>query len=220
MKIKVDIRGIRAFNYKLPIYDKWIKRILDVIISIIGLILSLPIIIILVPILYFTQGSPILFSQIRIGLNGKKFKMYKFRTMKKNAENLIENFTEKERKEYEENFKLKNDARVTKIGKALRETCIDEIPQFINILKGDMTLIGPRPIVEKEIEKYNNVDKQKLLKKKPGLLGYWQVYANENTTYERRKEMELYYVDNASFFFDIKIFFKSIATITRKLFAN
>lgn len=205
---------------KFKIYNKFIKRILDVIISIIGLILSLPITLILVPILYLTQGRPILFSQIRIGLNSKKFKMYKFRTMKKNAENLIENFTEKERKEYEENFKLKNDARVTKIGKVLRKTCIDEIPQFLNILKGDMTLIGPRPIVEKEIEKYNNVDKQKLLKQKPGLIGYWQVYANKNTTYEKRKEMELYYVDNANFFFDIKIFLKSIATIIWKLFAN
>lgn len=205
---------------KFKIYNKFIKRILDVIISIIGLILSLPITIILVPILYLTQGRPILFSQIRIGLNSKKFKMYKFRTMKKNAENLIGNFTEKERKEYEENFKLKNDARVTKIGKVLRKTCIDEIPQLLNILKGDMTLIGPRPIVEKEIEKYNNVDRQKLLKQKPGLIGYWQVYANKNTTYEKRKEMELYYVDNANFFFDIKIFFKSIATIIWKLFAS
>lgn len=202
------------------IYNRLIKRILDIIISIIGLVVSLPITIILAPILYLTQGRPIIFSQIRIGLNGKRFKIYKFRTMEKDAENLIKNFTEEERKEYQGNFKIQNDPRVTKIGRILRKTCIDEIPQFFNILKGDMTLIGTRPIVEEEIEKYNNVERKKLLKKKPGLIGYWQAYANKETTYEQRKKMELYYVENSDFFFDIKIFFKSIITIISKSFAN
>lgn len=114
------------------------------------MILAIPITIILAPILYITQGGPIFFSQTRIGQNGKKFKMYKYRTMRADAENLIDNFTEEEKKEYQENFKLQNDYIVTKIGKILRRTGIDEIPQFFNILKGDMALIGPRPIVEKK----------------------------------------------------------------------
>ena len=170
---------------------------------------------ILILILYLFQGRPIIFEQIRIGLHGKKFKIYKFRTMKIDAEELKNKFTEEEKKEYEENQKLKKDNRVTRIGKFLRRTSLDELPQLWNILKGDMTFTGPRPIVEMELERYQD-KKEEFLSLKPGLIGYWQAYSDKSTTYQERMEMELYYVKNESFGFDVKIFLKSIVTVIRK----
>lgn len=197
------------------IYIKYIKRIFDILISI-GVIVSFSWFYFIITIfLFFFQGRPIIYKQKRKTLNGKDFEIYKFRSMKVDAEELKERFTEKEKKEYESNYKLKIDKRTTKIGKILRKTSIDELPQFVNILKGDMAFIGPRPIVEKELKMYKK-DKDKLLSIKPGLIGYWQAYATEETTYEERMKMELFYVDNASLIFDIKIFFKSIYTVVRK----
>ena len=198
------------------IYNKFIKRALDIIMSIIGIIVSTPIVLIISIVLWKKQGRPIFFSQIRMGLNGKEFKIYKFRTMEIKAEQMKDEFTEEEKKEYDEKFKLQNDCRVTEVGKILRKTCLDEIPQLWNILKGDMSLIGPRPIVKEELEKYKE-KKERFLSQKPGLIGYWQAYATEDTTYEERVNMELYYVNNVAPLFDLKIFFKSIITIMKKL---
>lgn len=201
------------------IYIKYIKRLIDVILSAIAILILSPVYVIMMLILYIIQGRPIFFVQKRIGLNSKEFKIYKFRTMKKNAEQLIDNFTEEEKELYEKNYKLKNDKRTTTLGKILRKTSLDELPQFINILKGDMALIGPRPIVEKELEKYKN-KKDEFLSVKPGLIGYWQAYSKEDTTYEERIEMELYYIKNESFLFDVRIFFKSITTVIKKATEN
>lgn len=198
------------------IYNKFIKRILDIIMGVIGIIVSIPIGLMISIVLLITQGRPIFFSQIRIGLNGKKLKIYKFRTMDVQAEQMKEEFTEEEKKEYNEKFKLQNDSRVTPVGKFLRKSCLDELPQFWNILKGDMSLIGPRPIVEKELEKYRE-KKEMFLSQKPGLIGYWQAYANEITSYEERIKMELYYVGNVTFLFDLKLFFKSIIVVVKKM---
>ena len=121
------------------IYNQFVKRFLDIILSILLLIMLSPAYTILILILYLFQGRPIIFEQIRIGLHGKKFKIYKFRTMKIDAEELKNKFTEEEKKEYEENQKLQKDNRVTRIGKFLRRTSLDELPQLWNILKGDMT---------------------------------------------------------------------------------
>ncbi len=197
------------------IYNQFVKRFLDIILSILLLIMLSPAYTILILILYLFQGSPIIFEQIRIGLHGKKFKIYKFRTMKIDAEELKNKFTEEEKKEYEENQKLKKDNRVTRIGKFLRRTSLDELPQLWNILKGDMTFTGPRPIVEMELERYQD-KKEEFLSLKPGLIGYWQAYSDKSTTYQERMEMELYYVKNESFGFDVKIFLKSIVTVIRK----
>ena len=138
------------------IYNQFVKRFLDIILSILLLIMLSPAYTILILILYLFQGRPIIFEQIRIGLHGKKFKIYKFRTMKIDAEELKNKFTEEEKKEYEENQKLQKDNRVTRIGKFLRRTSLDELPQLWNILKGDMTFTGPRPIVEMELERYQD----------------------------------------------------------------
>ena len=123
------------------------------------------------------------------------------------------------RKEFEENQKLKNDPRITKIGDFLRKTSIDELPQLINVLKGEMSLIGPRPIVDGEIEKYGT-NKDKFLSVKPGLTGYWAANGRNNITYSERIKMELYYVDNMSFGLDLKIFFKTIVSVIKKEGAN
>ena len=119
------------------------------------------------------------------------------------------------RKEFQKTHKLQNDPRITKIGNFLRKTSLDELPQVINILKGEMSFVGPRPVVEKEVEDYGK-NKDKFLSVKPGLTGYWQVNGRSNTTYEERMEMELYYVDNCSLWLDIKIFFKTFITVFKK----
>lgn len=123
------------------------------------------------------------------------------------------------RKEFEENQKLKNDPRITKIGDFLRKTSIDELPQLINVLKGEMSLIGPRPIVDGEIEKYGT-NKDKFLSVKPGLTGYWAANGRNNITYSERIKMELYYVDNMSFGLDLNIFLKTIVSVIKKEGAN
>lgn len=197
------------------IYVQVVKRFLDILLSMVLLIGLSPVYGLVFVILYGFQGRPILFEQIRMGLNGKKFKIYKFRTMMENAEELKCEFSEEERKEYQENLKIKKDRRVTKIGKILRRTSLDELPQLYNILKGEMSLIGPRPILEIELARYQE-KRGKFLSLKPGLIGYWQAYSKKDTTYEERMKMEIFYVENVSFWFDIKIFFKSILTVIRK----
>lgn len=191
------------------------KRFIDIVLSIIGLIILFPIFLILAIIIKKDSKGPVLFAHTRIGKNGKKFKMYKFRTMYKNAQEMIKYFTPEQMKEYKENFKLENDPRITKVGKFLRKTSLDELPQIINILKGDLSIIGPRPVIEQELEKYKN-NKEKFLSVTPGLTGYWQANGRSNTTYEERMQMELYYVDNMSLKFDTKIFFKTILSVIKR----
>ena len=196
-------------------YRKFGKRFFDIVISTIGLIVLSPVFLILAIIVKVDSKGPIFFAHTRIGKNGKKFKMYKFRTMYENAQDMIKDFTPEQMKEYKENFKLENDPRITKIGKILRKTSLDELPQIINILKGELSIIGPRPIIEPELEKYEE-NKEKFLSLTPGLTGYWQANGRSNTTYEERMQMELYYVDNMSFKLDIKIFFKTILSVIKR----
>ena len=132
-----------------------------------------------------------------------------------NAEELIKKFTPEQMKEFKENFKLENDPRITKVGKWLRKTSLDELPQLINILRGELSIIGPRPVIEKELEKYGN-NKEKFLSVTPGLTGYWAANGRSDTTYEQRMQMELYYVDNISFKLDLKVFFKTIISVLKK----
>lgn len=191
-----------------------VKRILDVILSLVGLIVLLPIFIFIGIAIKIESKGPVFFKHARIGKNGKVIKIYKFRTMVENAEQLIKDFTPTQKKEYEEYYKLAKDPRVTKVGKILRKTSLDELPQLINIIKGELSLIGPRPVVNGEIEKYGkNIGK--FLSITPGLTGYWAANGRSGTTYEERMKMELYYVDNISFKLDIKIFFKTIEAVLK-----
>lgn len=193
-----------------------IKRLFDIIVGLIGLLILIPATII-VKIAYILSGDfhPIIFSQSRIGKNGEEFKFYKFRSMVPNADEILFRTLEIDKiakEEYEKNKKLKKDPRITKIGRIIRKLSIDELPQFINVLKGDMSLIGNRPYLPREIkdmdEHYNTI-----IKTKPGLTGYWQVNGRSNTTFRKRLELESYYSNNYSLILDIKIFIKTFSVV-------
>ena len=192
-----------------------IKRVIDVILASIALILLSPLFAIIAIAIKIDSKGPVFFAHKRIGKNGKIIKLYKFRSMVINAEELIKSFTPEQMREYKENYKLTNDPRITKVGKFLRKTSLDELPQLINIINGDLSIIGPRPVVADELEKYG-VNKDKFLSVTPGLTGYWAANGRSNTTYEQRMEMELYYIDNLSLKMDIKVFFKTILSVVKK----
>lgn len=157
------------------------------------------------------KGS-IFFTQYRVGLKGKKFKIIKFRSMVENAEEVLIANKALYEKYINNSYKLppNEDPRLTNIGDFIRKTSIDEIPQFINLLLGDMSLIGPRPILENELEEYSKEEQQILLSVRPGITGMWQVSGRSEVYYPERCEMELYYPRNQSFLLDIKIFFLTI----------
>ena len=192
-----------------------IKRVIDVIFASIALILLSPVFAIIAIAIKIDSKGPVFFAHKRIGKNGNIIKLYKFRSMVINAEELIKSFTPEQMREYKENYKLTNDPRITKVGKFLRKTSLDELPQLINIINGDLSIIGPRPVVADELEKYGT-NKDKFLSVTPGLTGYWAANGRSNTTYEQRMEMELYYIDNLSLKMDIKVFFKTILSVVKK----
>lgn len=208
-KIEIDNMEIKSKIYR------GFKRIVDIILGCMGLIILSPVFLILAICIKIDSKGPVIFAHKRIGKNGKEFKMYKFRSMYENAEEMIENFNEEQKREWQENFKLENDPRITKVGSFLRKTSLDELPQIINIIKGDLSIIGPRPVIGEELEKYGK-NKEKFLSITPGLTGYWQANGRSNTTYEERMQMELYYIDNQSLILDIKIFFKTIVSVLKK----
>lgn len=190
------------------------KRALDVVVSVIGLIfLFLPMVLIVLLIKLESPG-PAIFVHKRIGKNGENLPLLKFRSMHVNAEDMINEFSPEQRAEWEENFKLEDDPRITRIGKFLRKSSLDELPQLINILRGELSVVGPRPVVTEELERYGE-NKEKFLSVTPGLTGYWQAYARNTCSYEQRMEMELYYVDYASFWWDIKIMFATVGAVLR-----
>lgn len=192
-----------------------IKRVIDVILASVALILLSPLFVIIAIAIKIDSKGPVFFAHKRIGKNGKIIKLYKFRSMVINAEELIKSFTPEQMREYKENYKLTNDPRITKVGKFLRKTSLDELPQLINIINGDLSIIGPRPVIADELEKYGT-NKDKFLSVTPGLTGYWAANGRSNTTYEQRMEMELYYIDNLSLKMDIKVFFKTILSVLKK----
>lgn len=194
-----------------PVYD-FVKRFSDIICSAIAIILLSPFFIIITIAIKATSKGSVIFVHKRVGKNGKEIGIYKFRSMVMNAEELIEKFTPEQKEEFKKNFKLKNDPRITKIGKFLRKTSLDELPQLFNILKGDLSIVGPRPIMEVETKIYGEY-KDMLLSVKPGLTGFWAANGRSDTSYKRRRAMEIYYVKNRSLLFDIKIIFKTVISV-------
>lgn len=192
------------------------KRVFDIICAIIGCLALLPLALI-VKISYVLSGdfNSIFFTQKRIGQYGKEFNFYKFRSMVPNAEDMLIKILMENKdlaREYKTNKKLKDDPRITKMGKILRKTSLDELPQMINVLKGDMSIIGNRPYLPREKEDmgehFGNI-----VKTKPGITGYWQVSGRSDTTFERRLELEEEYSQYASFKMDAKIFFKTFQVV-------
>jgi len=190
------------------------KRIFDFTVASIALVLGFPMLLIVAVAIRLESEGPAIFKQTRVGKDGKEFEIYKFRSMKINSDNLLESLSKEELEEYKKEYKLPNDPRITKIGKFIRKTSIDEIPQLISIIKGDMSIVGPRPILEDELQNYG-VKKDLFLSVKPGLTGYWQVKGRNNITYEsgKRQAMELYYVETRSLWLDIKIIFWTVLAV-------
>ena len=206
-----DKKGLSYYAYL------FVKRVFDIVGSLIGITILIPVTIAvwIARIVLKENDGPLFYGQLRYGKNGKMFRIYKFRSMCMNADEKPEKYLKENgeaRKKFEEIQKLDNDPRVTKLGEFLRKTSIDELPQLINILFGQMSFIGPRPVIENEIERYGR-NKDKFLSVKPGLTGYWQVNGRSNTSYKERMKLELYYVDHQSLWLDTKIFFKTFKTV-------
>lgn len=193
------------------------KRTMDIACSLMSLIILSPILLIISIAIKLDSKGVIIFGHERIGKDGKLIKVYKFRTMVENSAEVFENFTYEQKKEFFKNFKLKNDPRVTKVGKFLRRASLDELPQLINILKGEMSIVGPRPIVEKEKEKGKYGDcYEKFVSVTPGLTGYWQANGRSDTTYDERVAMDMYYIDNRSLRLDLKIIFQTMESVIKR----
>lgn len=212
LDLKRNSDGDEITNNK--IYN-FLKRTFDIISSGIAIILFLPIFLLLIIIIRLDSRGPALFAHKRIGKDGREIGVYKFRSMVINAQEVLENFTPEQKAEFEKNFKLENDPRITKIGGFLRKTSLDELPQLFNILKGDMSVVGPRPIVRAEIPKYGQYA-DKLFTVTPGLTGYWQANGRSDTTYDERVQMDMYYIDKRNFVMDIKIIFQTVISVIKK----
>ncbi|MBV6736460.1 sugar transferase [Priestia megaterium] len=182
----------------------FVKRLMDIIFSFIGIIVLAPVFLIVAMIIKLEdRRGPVFFSQVRVGKNEKMFTMYKFRSMVSNAEDLLENLLDKN-ETTGAMFKMKNDPRITKIGKFIRKTSIDELPQLINVLKGEMSLVGPRPPLPREVKEYTDFHKQRLLVK-PGCTGLWQIKGRSTIGFEKMVDLDIQYINKNNIFFDLYI---------------
>ena len=201
--------------HKKPFYE-CIKRIFDLVVSLVAVIVLSPILLVIALALRLEDRGPILYRAQRVGRGGKPITVYKFRSMRMNADRLEDMLTPEELEEYKKNFKLEHDPRITKVGAFLRKTSLDELPQLFNILSGTLSLVGPRPVLQEETELYGD-KRNVLLSCKPGLTGLWQVSGRSNVTYEngRRQALELQYVSQRSLWLDIKILFWTVGAVVR-----
>ena len=188
-----------------------IKRIIDVVASFTGLILLSPLILIVSILIKLESKGEVIFKQKRVGLNGKEFYMYKFRSMVINAEELKEQL-ESQNEMSGPMFKIKDDPRITNVGKIIRKTSIDELPQLINVIKGDMSLVGPRPSLPKEVKKFEQWMMERL-EVKPGLTCIWQVSGRNNIDFEDWMKLDIKYVRERSFKLDIKLILKTVLVL-------
>ena len=211
------MEGLRVdFEYKYENerksdFYKFCKRGIDVIVAGVGLILLSPIITIVACAIKLTSKGPIFFFQKRVGKNGELFNMYKFRSMVVNAEELKEKLKHKNEMSGPM-FKMKDDPRVTKVGKFIRKTSLDELPQLWNVLKGDMSLVGPRPSLPKEVEQFDSW-MFKRLTVRPGLTCYWQVSGRNNIDFEDWMKLDVKYVEERNLWIDIKLIFKTVGVL-------
>lgn len=203
-------------NLENPL-NRCLKYSFDFICTLVGTILISSLLLLIAAAIYFDSPGSVIYKHMRVGKNGKVFGCYKFRTMcmdadKKLAELLANDVAA--RNEWEKDFKLKNDPRVTKIGKFLRKTSLDELPQIFNVLKGEMSLVGPRPVVEAELEKYGEYLDDYLMVR-PGITGMWQVNGRSDTTYEERVRMDSWYVRNWSIWIDIMLLWRTVKSVIK-----
>lgn len=205
----------KTFN---EITYSFLKRTVDITASAAALLLLSPVFLVTSLAIRKDSDGPAMFTQKRIGKDGKLFEIYKFRTMVPDADKKLFEMLEKDekaREEYKLNKKLKNDPRITKLGNFLRKTSIDELPQLINVLKGDMSLVGPRPYLPREVkdmgEYYDTI-----IESKPGITGLWQVSGRSNTTFEQRLEFDKEYTENKGFLYDMELLTKTVGVVVKK----
>ncbi len=207
-------RGIRSFILD-AVDRKLSKRLFDIVFSLSVLIFFSPVYLLLALLIAFSSSGPIFYVQERVGKNYKRFDCIKFRTMVVNADELLIEMIETSpqlRQEFENNFKLKYDPRITWIGRFLRVTSLDEFPQFWNVLMGDMSVVGPRPLVVEELPRYgSHIDR--VLTIRPGITGLWQVSGRNDIPYPQRVRMDLYYANARNFWMDLWIVVKTIGVV-------
>ena len=196
-------------------YGRTLKRIGDVIFSLVVLTLGSPIFVLIGILVKLSSPGDIFYVQKRIGRNYREFGCIKFRTMHKNADDLLPNLLEKYplmRREFEKDFKLRHDPRITWLGRFLRRSSLDELPQFLNVLKGEMSVVGPRPIVSNEISKYS-LFMEEVISVRPGLTGLWQVSGRNNLSYKKRVKLDLFYARNRNFILDLEIIILTLGVL-------
>jgi len=215
-----DIDGILTVQTEQQLllsHNIVLKRIFDIVLSFLGGLVSLPLCIFIAILIKLDSPGPVIYVHNRRGKGGRLIKVYKFRTMYQNSKEMLEKILRENpelQNEWQINFKLKNDPRITPIGRFLRKTSLDELPQLWNVFKGDMSLIGPRPIIDDEIKKYG--DNYLLLASvKPGLSGLWQISGRSETDYEERVAMDIYYIQSWSLWLDLYILFKTFAAVIK-----
>lgn len=207
----------KTFGYKSYLF---FKRTFDIVFSGLLILLLSWLYIILAVAVKISDGGRVFFVHSRVGKNGKNIKIAKFRSMKKNAENLKESLSEEQLAEYKKEYKLEqdDDNRITKLGKFLRKTSLDELPNFFAVFTGKISIVGPRPLLRDEAYDKYGKDVEKLLSVKPGIVGWWAVNGRNNRTYcsGERQALELYYVDKCSIWFDLKIILKAVVCVFKR----
>ena len=210
---------MKSKNKRIKIYKECryikIKSILDKLVSLVLIISTLPLLILIALLIKLSSRGPVFYSQERLGKNLIRFNCLKFRTMHPEADDILKNLllkNNKLKKEFEMTHKIKNDPRITIIGKILRKTSLDELPQFINVLRNEMSIVGPRPIVSAETKKYDK-NLKKVFSVNPGITGLWQVSGRNNLTYKKRIYLDVMYVKNLNFLMDMRIIIRTIGVI-------
>ena len=207
-----------AWQCKRTMYFAF-KRVFDICCSMVGILFLIPLLIV-IKIAYMCTGDfhSVLYSQERIGKNGKIFRLHKFRTMVPNADEILRDWLKnnpEKRDEYYRERKIDQDPRITKVGNILRKTSLDEFPQFLNVFIGQMSMIGPRPVVLDEVEYYGK-NKEKFLSVRPGLTGYWASNGRSNISYKERMKMELFYVEHCCIRLDLRIIWDTVVTVIKR----
>ncbi|WP_029508331.1 sugar transferase [Paucilactobacillus suebicus] len=207
--MRMSVLNIDVAKLKKQYIYIFLKRLIDVIASIAGLIILSPLFLVVALCIKIDDPrGPIFYSQIRVGKSGRKFRMFKFRSMVTNADQLLKELEEKNEIDGAM-FKLKSDPRITKVGRIIRKYSLDELPQLVNVVTGSMSLVGPRPPLVHEVEKYSDYDKQRLLVK-PGCTGLWQVGGRNDVDFDEMVKLDLNYITHRSTFLDIKIMFETV----------
>jgi exopolysaccharide production protein ExoY len=204
----------RALRARATLSD-WSYLVLNKALAGFGLLMLSPVLVAIAVLVWRTDGAPIFFGHYRVGLNGKLFRCLKFRSMARNSQQLLKELLESDpaaREEWQREHKLENDPRITSIGRFLRRTSLDELPQLINVLRGDMTLVGPRPITFEELRKYGKV-RWHYLSVRPGITGLWQVSGRNNLSYDERVDLDREYVERRSIWKDLGILVKTVKVV-------